>query len=198
MGCIYQAKNLINGKCYVGKTVKSLNRRVSRHVEAAKTNSNSYFHNAIRKYGLESFQWVVLYQNDDELKLLEMEREFINLLNTKIPNGYNLTDGGQGMSGHIPSLETRIKLHKAQLGNTKGSGNKGRKVSEETKEKMKGKRKPFSEAARKKLSVARTGHIVSETTRKKISAANTGKKRTKEAMKRSWETRRLLKKNKEN
>jgi hypothetical protein len=27
MGCVYQAKNIVNGKCYIGKTVHSLKHR---------------------------------------------------------------------------------------------------------------------------------------------------------------------------
>jgi group I intron endonuclease len=193
MGCIYQAKNIVNGKCYIGKTVKSLTRRANRHKDDAKAGSGACFHRALIKYGLESFQWDVLYQSGDEKKLFEMEIMFIRLLNTMTPNGYNLTAGGQGMSGHLPSQETRVKLHNAQLGNTKGSG---KKSSEEKKAKISAANfgKKRSKETKRKLSLVHTGRIVgppSEETKRKISEANKGKKRPAESVKRIWELRHL-------
>ena len=88
---------------------------------------------------------------------------------------HNRTDGGDGVSGYIPSEETRKKISVA----TKGKNHPmyGKTLSDETKrkisEKTRGKKiKPFTEEHRRKLSVASKN--LSEETRKKLSEAQKG------------------------
>lgn len=51
---IYKVTNLINGKCYIGKTIKELNERKYRHLYISKyINENNFFHSAIKKYVLK-------------------------------------------------------------------------------------------------------------------------------------------------
>ena len=153
MGCVYQAKNLITGKLYIGKTVKSLSDRVSCHISNAKGKSDLYFHKAIRKYGIDSFQWSILYQGDKESQLYEMEQMFIKQLNTMAPLGYNLTAGGDGMLE--PTNELRTKLSKAQMGHI---------VTEETKGKLRA------------ANLGKTVRICTEETLKKMSERMLGNK----------------------
>ena len=104
---IYKATNLINGKMYVGKTIKKLRERKSAHKhEASNCNDNRYFHKAIRKYGFENFKWEVIdYALSEEISF-NMEKYYIKKLKTKAPIGYNLTDGGEGVSGYENKLKT--------------------------------------------------------------------------------------------
>lgn len=104
---IYEAVNLINGKCYVGFDSKWPN-RMKRHLQDAHNEKsrayNDIFHKAIRKYGKENFEWILLYQSKDgehcknvmEIYFIEQENSFINFENQ---NGYNMTLGGDGMLG---------------------------------------------------------------------------------------------------
>ena len=82
---------------------------------------------------------------------------------------HNRTDGGDGVSGYIPSYETRRKLSEAS---------KGKIVSEETRKKLSAssKGKTVSEETKRKMSEVHKGHNVSEETKKKLSEANKGKK----------------------
>ena len=71
MGLIYRATNLVNGKIYIGQTVRTLHKRKLEHLnEAIKKESNFIFHKAIRKYENHNFKWEILgYCNNwEELK----------------------------------------------------------------------------------------------------------------------------------
>ena len=56
-----------------------------------------YVDRAIKKYGLENFKAEVIEECKTTDELLEREKYWIAKLNSKYPNGYNLTDGGDGI-----------------------------------------------------------------------------------------------------
>ena len=60
-GYIYLITNKINGKQYIGQTVKTVQKRWSRHLADSK-NFDFYFYKAIRKYGKENFK-VLSFKN---------------------------------------------------------------------------------------------------------------------------------------
>lgn len=131
MGIIYKVENVINGKIYIGKTTKTLEKRKQAHINSSKAKrDNYYFHNAIRKHGEEAFEWSIVDCCDSEKDLLMMEQEYIKIFDS-YNNGYNLTLGGEGTTGRYHSEETKKKISEKA---------KGRKVSEETKKKMSKKR----------------------------------------------------------
>lgn len=184
IGIIYKSTNRVNGNIYIGKTIKSLKRRKQIHKTAALKNyNNSYFHNAIRKYGFDNFTWEILHQSTDENYLFILEKFYIKFykINNKV---YNMTYGGEGLSGHIPSEETLIKMRRNRPPSRKGVkyimdeerkknislSQKGKIISEATKEKLRkanlGKR--HSEETKRKMSLAQKGKVVSLETRKKI------------------------------
>ena len=121
MGCVYIARNRVNNKRYVGKTVKLLCQRMSGHVWAAKRNrGNMVFHKALNKYGQNGFEWTVLFEGDDEKELGRVERAIISMLRTQLPFGYNTTAGGEGLSGYHHSETTRAKIAAIQKGRKRG------------------------------------------------------------------------------
>jgi group I intron endonuclease len=90
---IYVIKNKINDKVYVGQAKDPQHRFIS-HLSRAKTNAdNSPIHDAINKLGKENFYYEILEENIENYN--EMEKYWIKKLNCKVPNGYNLTDGGE-------------------------------------------------------------------------------------------------------
>jgi len=108
-GEIYKITNKVTGKCYVGQTRSHrLNHgkyrpfghlgRFRDHISEAnsnKPNQSRYLNSSLLKYGSENFVCEKLITcKVDELD--EYEVKYISELNTKFPNGYNLTDGGQG------------------------------------------------------------------------------------------------------
>jgi group I intron endonuclease len=110
---IYEIKNRINNKIYVGKHSKC-----NTNKEFQQTNywgSGTYIKRAIKRYGIENFEKSVIVENiinEDELD--KYERLYIEKKNSKVPNGYNLTDGGEGLLN--PSEKTRKLLSEHQIG----------------------------------------------------------------------------------
>ena len=158
MGVIYLISCRINGKQYVGKTKQKLERRISQHKYDSKKGSIG-LGAAIRKYGWENFSVEVL-EVCPVAMLSEREIHFIVELKSKAPNGYNLTDGGEGLVN--PTDETRAKMS-ANHPDISGEKNPNygkktppevcAKISASNKGKTKGKkRKPLSEEHRAKVS----------------------------------------------
>ena len=117
---VYVLTNKISGKQYVGQHVgDDLQKYWKRNVYLSSLNirGKTHLYRAIRKYGSENFdaRTLVIVGTKDYLDYYE--RSFIRALNTKAPNGYNLTDGGDGTSGLRPSEETRRKMSESQKGN---------------------------------------------------------------------------------
>lgn len=105
MGCIYQVQNKINGMSYIGKTESALSQRKVEHRSEAKNGASSLFHRAVRKHGWNNFEWRILTERDDPKELLLCETALIEILRTKHPHGYNMSDGGEGMlSGYLDEV----------------------------------------------------------------------------------------------
>ena len=114
MYTIYKITNRINGKAYVGFDSNWPSRK-SVHICEAITRKNKKYplYRAIRKYGLENFEWKILYQGEDRNYTLNVvENKMIIEHNTHFKNGhgYNMTYGGEGALGWIPTDETKRKI----------------------------------------------------------------------------------------
>lgn len=114
MGEIYKITNKINGKSYIGKTKFKALVRWKDHVTGY--HPNSAIHKAIVKYGVTNFSFEVLEINVDEDSLNEWEMYYIKLYNSKSPNGYNLTDGGDGGLGMVITDDWRRKQSECRKG----------------------------------------------------------------------------------
>lgn len=113
MGIIYCARNTVNGKCYIGKTMGTLEHRRYAH-EKARGNKPMAIARALAKYGPSSFRWTILDHAGTEAELDVLERIYIDMFSTSIKEcGYNLTHGGEGQ---IPNDETKAKMSAARLG----------------------------------------------------------------------------------
>ena len=89
---IYKITNLINGKVYIGQSIHS-ERRWAEHKQKAKHGKEkSAIHLAIEKYGEENFSFEILKWSENYNK---EEIDMIKEYNSLIPNGYNITEGGE-------------------------------------------------------------------------------------------------------
>ena len=189
MGYIYVRPNLINGKKYVGQaTTKRFKERQNRWNNLNQPYAGPAINNARAKYGIEAFGFEILKECDDK-ELDYWEKYYIKELNTKVPNGYNLTDGGDGVKGchiseeHKKKISTKLKgkhlseEHKKKI----GKANKGKKRSEEYKNNLSVlyRGRSITEETRKKMSEKAKGRKVTEETRKKLSENHKGKYNTK-------------------
>ena len=102
---IYKYTNKINGKQYIGQTIRGFDLRHYEHIRGDK----SYFDRAINKYGIENFEWEILYVASNTEELNEKEIELIQKHNTLKPNGYNVTLGGGSFNGYSPSEKQKKK-----------------------------------------------------------------------------------------
>lgn len=122
----YLITNKINNKGYVGITTRSLDRRWYEHRFVANS-CGQLLAKAIHKYGEEAFEIMPIASAKTLENLKEVEKDLIVQFQTKVPFGYNLTDGGDGVFGFKQSEEQRLKSANLRLGT---------KHSEETKQKM--------------------------------------------------------------
>lgn len=106
MALIYMAVNTANNKAYIGKTVESLPIRKRKHKNSANKGSKSLFHKAIRKYGLEVFEWFVIETVLDN-EVNDAERFWIAYFKSIGATLYNLTIGGEGTVGYKHTVEAK-------------------------------------------------------------------------------------------
>lgn len=93
---IYKITNKINGKYYIGKSIKD---KVPfwRHVNAAERGKGYVFSRAIRKYGKQSFDQEIIHYCDYVDDLNVAERYYIKKFKSNTSEyGYNMTKGGDG------------------------------------------------------------------------------------------------------
>lgn len=185
---VYQATNRINGKRYIGVTTLGAAKRRWQHENDARRKAGGApkFHNAIRRYGPEAFDWTVLAEFETAEQALAAEADFIARLRPE----YNITRGGRGALGQVWTPEMRARQSAIRVGmkfseehrRNLSKAHLGKKQSQETIEKRRQKKigVPLTAEHRSKLSAAKLGHP----------DYWRGRKKSPESVRRGWETRR--------
>ena len=160
MGTIYILENKVNGKCYIGQTTQNFKKRFRKHCQ-----SHSYIGNALRRYGIDNFNKLLL-ENVPEEELNYWEIHYIQECNSISPNGYNLTYGGDKPPTCIGNTWNIGKIHTKEH---------NKKISESNKGRISGmKDKHQSEEAKKKISIGNKGKTLTEENKKNISKSKIG------------------------
>lgn len=166
MYCIYEIKNKVNNKTYIGQH------------SYLETPSDDYMGSgilitkAIKKYGKENFEKTILIsgiETKDEINKLEME--YISKYRESGKAEYNITSGGDGLDSEtakkiLNALEIKEKI-------SKGVSNyrHNKPISEKQIEQINNLHK-----LRKERGWSRKGTSCSEETKQKLSESHKGKK----------------------
>ena len=94
---IYKHTCNSNNKSYIGLTKHTVEKRLKQH---SKNTANLPFPNAIRKYGLDDFETIVLYECDTYVEAFTIEKYYISFYDS-YQNGYNATSGGEGVNPEV-------------------------------------------------------------------------------------------------
>ena len=104
---VYKHTNIINNKSYIGITSRKPEDRWGKQGEKYRPAKGRYssFYSAIKRYGWNNFTHEILLEHLSFEKASYKEKELIIFYNSKAPNGYNLTDGGEGTCGYEPGKD---------------------------------------------------------------------------------------------
>lgn len=126
--CIYVIRNIVNGKVYIGQTVRNFNERKKGHLSKLRRNvhDNIYLQSAFNKYGEFNMKFEILelcdYDNSDEREVY-----WINQYNScDRLYGYNLESGGKNHK--TLSEETKFKISQKRTGMTGKDANSSKMV----------------------------------------------------------------------
>jgi group I intron endonuclease len=160
---VYKIINKLNSDFYIGKTTKDINFRFKQHCYLSVSGSDTYLHRAIRKYGQDNFEIVLLEHYESAISLNEGEQKWIDTLNPK----YNMTSGGDGGDTSFSDkykeyMKIRSSLISGDLNPFYG--------------------KHHTEESKLKISKAKLGVAMSQDTKDKISKATLGRKMSKKSI----------------
>ena len=172
MYTVYQHKNKINGKIYIGITSQKPEQRWGS--QGCNYKSSPHFYSAIQKYGWNNFEHNILFTGLTKEQACLKEQELIkeyDLMNREF--GYNSTSGGDIF---VMNEETKQKISQALMGN---QNNLGHSCSEEKKKKISEAQKgrEFTEEHKQKLSeAAKNRHVPCSEDKKQILKEKSHKK----------------------
>lgn len=167
IGIIYKAKNMVNGKEYIGQTIQTLyNRRKEGY-------GDTKFGRAIKKYGKENFEYTILWEieSKDKIELIhdlniieEIEIGVRNLTDRDV--GYNTKMGGfNGSFRHTEEAKRKIGA-RSRMGTSSQfkrghiPWTKGRSIVQTDEHKKKvseGLKKAYASGSRKSWNIGVTG-----------------------------------------
>jgi hypothetical protein len=124
VGILYKWTHRPSGKVYIGITTESLEERIRGHLRTAQSNDHNSdgLHAEINRSGLDSFEIKELGRYEDLKELAAAEYAAIEEHQCLMPHGFNLVEGGRGVSLRMLPLPFRGQKYKnlAALANAHG------------------------------------------------------------------------------
>lgn len=187
---------------YVGKTVSTPSERLRCHVYETKRERNhrTNWVRSLLQVGLRPQVTTLEEVCGPAEDGMAAERRWISYLRAEGCDLTNLTDGGEGAPGHVPSAESRAKMSMARRGQKRSAetcarisaakrgkkhspehraNNRAAKLGHKQSQETINKRRAHgvSPATREKIRASLRGRVCSADTRAKIKAAQTGRAR---------------------
>ncbi len=131
--CVYQIRNLVNGKVYVGSTARFDNRCAEHKYGVKKQHHNIHLQNAVNKYGASNFVIEPIEKVLDKNDLIAREQYWIDALDA-CESGYNLRSIADRNVGIKHTPEQIEKMRAYATGRI--PGNKGVPITEEHRSKI--------------------------------------------------------------
>lgn len=89
---IYKITNVVNGKVYIGQSMRDIQQRFIRHInDSLNGKLDTHFARAIRKYGKDNFSIELIDTANDQNELNQKEQYWIRYYDS-VRSGYNETD----------------------------------------------------------------------------------------------------------
>lgn len=112
---IYVIENKLNGKKYIGQTCQDVELRFKQHKNLASKELDerrSYIHKALKKHGIDNFDFYILDSCVGDTAADALEINYIKVLDTLVPNGYNIREGGNNThTEHRNKVSTKITIN---------------------------------------------------------------------------------------
>jgi group I intron endonuclease len=131
---IYAIINIEDTKTYIGSTTQYFIDRLNLHLYELKNNKhhNAYLQNSVNKYGISKFMILILEEIEDVTDcnvFLKREKYYIDLFNSYVPNGYNITKVHGDINKDKNELDNRIeKIEKRKVNRQKVQQNKEKSI----------------------------------------------------------------------
>lgn len=182
ISCVYEIRNTVTGKHYVGSAVNFKNRKREHLTSLSKgSHHNRFLQRAFDKYGEGSFVFSVLELVDDKSKLIEREQFWMDSTSPQ----YNIAQVAGSTLGVRFSDEAKANVSKAvvlaledpEVRKKIGDASRARFKNEDYREKIPiiNKGWSHSEDAKLKISKANKGRVHTEDELRKISEGNKGR-----------------------
>lgn len=150
---VYQIVNLVNGNCYVGSSVQ-IESRIFKHLSFLRRgdHANAHLQAAFRKYGEQSFDYILL-ESCERLEILAREQHYIDSLKPE----YNICKVAGNTLGVLHGPAAKAKMSAANMGNKRMLG---KEHSEESKQKMRDKAvlRTHTESTKAKIAKSAVGN----------------------------------------
>ena len=185
---IYQIESFINGKIYIGSSIKMSRRVIKQHFARLKNGDhhNTYLQNHVNKYGIKDL-WADVIEFCPETDLIEREQYYIDTL--KPAFNINKIAGSFGWGENHPKFwkgKHFSEEHKQKLSENHADfsgenhpmyGKKRSTPHPRTLHKPHTAHRKFSEKTRQKMSESHKGKKCTEETKRKIKEAKKGNPR---------------------
>lgn len=152
---VYQIRNLVNNKVYIGSTITSFIYRWRQHHSKLKMgkHENTHLQSSYTKYGDSNFEYTILYVGTSLEDIRTKEQELITSLDScNSDKGYNLDSI---VDRHVRSEKTKRKISASRRGKCGGVSNGfyGKTHSEEVRNRIRQARlgKKMSDATKAKI-----------------------------------------------